>query len=155
MQADSGPRDSGCKKTFTLSTLLAALLAALALSSTALAKGGGGGSSCVQIVDFSLTPGSVGDQPTLTTSYAVNNACVDHENMSAAALDYSNSATGLVGRAVNMLPYGTSTYTGNAAPVTAGATYTITLTVYTPGGKIADTRTLSVAIASALPVPAV
>jgi hypothetical protein len=141
--------------TFKLTTLVVALAAALTLASTAMGKGGGGGgegggASCAQIVDFSATPGSVDGQPTLTTSYSVNNACVDHENMSAAALDYSNSTTGFVGRAVTMLPYGPNTYTSAAAKVTPGTTYTTRLTVYTPGGKVADTRTVSVTIPAAL-----
>ena len=136
--------------TFKLGTLVLTLVAALSLASTALAKGGGGtgggGASCVQINDFSLTPGVTDGAPTLTTSYTDSNSCVDHENMSVAGLDYSNSTTGFVGRAVNMLPYGPFTWTSNPAPVVSGVTYTITLTVYTPGGKVGDTRTLTVTI---------
>ena len=123
-------------------TLLVTLAAVLALASTALAKGGT--ASCAQIVDFAVTQGSVDAQPTLTTSYTVDNACFDHENMSAAALDYSNSATAFVGRAVNMLPYGRSTYTSNVVAVTPGVIYTTTLTVYSPNGKVAATQTVSV-----------
>ena len=136
-------------KTFKLTTLVVTIATALALASTAMGKGGG--ASCAQILDFGLTPGSVNGQPVLTTSYSVNNACVDHENMSAAALDYRNSATSFVGRAVTMLPYGPSTYTSGAANVTPGTTYTTTLTVYTPGGKVADTRTVSVTIPALTP----
>jgi hypothetical protein len=141
-----------------LGMLVLTFVAALALASTALAKGGtggggtggggggGGGASCVQIADFTVTPAAADGQTTLTTSYTVDNSCVDHENMSVAAIDYSNS-TGVVGRAVWMLPYGPTTYTSNAAPVTPGV-YTETLTVYTPGGKVGDTRTLTVTIPS-------
>jgi hypothetical protein len=125
----------------------------LALASNGLAKGGsgsgggsgGGGATCAQILAFDVTPGTTDlGQPTLTTSYTVDNECVDHENMSSAALDYSNSANSFTGRAVQMLPYGVSTYTSSAFPVTPGVTYTTTLTVYTPAGKIAATRTVSV-----------
>ena len=72
--------------------------------------------------------------------------------MSAVAADYSNDASGFVGRAVNMLPYGSSSYgsTWKSAP---GVTYTVTVTVYTPGGMIAATRTLS-ATAPAARAPA-
>jgi len=45
-----------------------------------------------------------------------------------------------------MLPYGPSTYASAAASVTPGVSYTVTLTVYTPGGKVGDTRTLTVTI---------
>jgi len=131
---------------FKFGTLLLTLVAALSLASTAMAKGGGGGgASCVQIGDFSLTPGVVDGRPVLTTSYSVTNTCVDHENMSAAAIDYRNS-TGFVGRALTMLPYGPFTFTSAAAAVTPGVSYTETLTVYTPGGKVGDTRTLTVAV---------
>jgi hypothetical protein len=133
-----------------LATFLLTIAAVLALASTALAKGGGGGggggAACAQIVDFSVTPGSDLGRPTLTTSYTVDNACVDHENMSAAALDSSNSANSITGRAVQMLPYGLSTYTSAAVNATPGVTYTTTLTVYTPGGKVAATQTVRVTV---------
>lgn len=134
-------------KTFKLATLVLTLVAALALTSTAFAKGGGGGgggSSCARILDFSLTPGTDPAQPTLTTAYTVDNSCVDHENMSSAAIDYYNSTSGFFGRALWMLPYGPTTYT-STAPAVPGQTITLTLTVYTPGGKVADTRTVSAA----------
>ena len=128
-----------------IGTLLVALVASLTLASAGLAKGGG--ASCAQIIDFAVTQGSSADgQPTLTTSYTVDNECVDHENMSVAALDYSNSVDSFVGRAVTMLPYGSSTYTGNASIAAPGVTYTETLTVYAPNGKVAATRTVSVTI---------
>jgi hypothetical protein len=135
-----------------LGTFVLTLVAALTLASTAFAKGGtgggggGGGASCVQIADFTLTPAVVDGRTTLTTSYTVNNGCVDHENMSSAAIDYSN-ANGFVGRALWMLPYGPTTYTSAAAPVTPGV-YTETLTVYTAGGKVGESRTLTVTIPS-------
>jgi hypothetical protein len=134
--------------TFKLSTLVLALAAMLALASTAMAKGGG---TCAQILDFSVTPGSLDGGPVLTTSYSIDNACVDHEKMSVASLDYSNSTTGFVGRAVTMLSYGLNSYTSVPATVAAGTTYTTTLTVYAPSGKIADTRTQTVTIPAALP----
>jgi len=133
--------------TFKLTTLVVALAAALALASTAMGKGG---ASCAQILDFSLTPSYVDGQPVLTTSYSINNACVDHENMSAAALDYRNSATGFTGRAVTMLSYGLNTYSSAPANVTPGVSYTTTLTVYAANGKVADTRTQTVTIPAAL-----
>ena len=145
MRADHKSEGVFTLNTFRIGTLLLALVAALALASTGLAKGGG--ASCAQIVDFAVVQGSSADgQPTLTTSYTVDNECFDHENMSAAAIDYSNSANSFVGRAVNMLPYGSTTYTSNAAGVTPGVTYTETLTVYAPNGKVAATRTVSVTV---------
>jgi hypothetical protein len=130
-----------------IATFLLTIAAVLALASNVMAKGGGGGgggASCAQIVAFDVTPGGDLGRPTLTTSYTVDNECVDHENMSAAALDYSNSGNSFTGRAVQMLSYGVSTYTSSAVPVTPGVTYTTTLTVYTPGGKIDATKTVSV-----------
>jgi hypothetical protein len=128
-----------------LAPFLLAIAAVLALASAAMAKGGGG-ASCAQIVDFRLTPGSVLGQPTITTSYTVDNACVDHESMSAAALDTSSSASSFTGRAVQMLSYGLTSYASAAVNVTPGVTYTTTLTVYAPNGKVAATRTVGVTI---------
>src|SRR3954464_12548940 len=137
-----------------IGTLLVTLVAMLALASTAMAKGGGGGggggggeATCAQIVDFAVTPGSTDGQPTLTTSYTVDNRCFDLHKSSAAALDYSNSANSLDSfplRAVWMLPLGPTSYTSNALPVTPGVTYTTTLTVYATNGKVAGTRTITV-----------
>src|SRR4051812_12297169 len=93
---------------FRIGTLFVALVAVLALASTAMAQGGGGGgggggtggggggATCAQIVDFAVTPGSTADgRPTLTTSYTVDNGCFDLHKSSAAGLDYSNSASSL------------------------------------------------------------
>jgi hypothetical protein len=135
--------------TLKLGTLVLALAAMLALASTAMAKGGGGGATCAQITDFTLTPTYVDGQPAVSLSYSVYNGCVDHENMSSVAADYSNDVTGFAGRAVNMLPYGPSTY-GSTWKSSPGVTYTVTITVYTPGGKVAATRTLSATAPAAL-----
>jgi hypothetical protein len=128
----------------TIGVLVLAVAAMTPLASSAMAKGGG--ASCAQIVDFRLTPGSVLGQPTITTSYTVDNACVDHETMSAAALDSSSSASSFTGRAVQMLPYGRTSYASAAVNVTPGVTYTTTLTVYAPNGKVAATRTVGITI---------
>ena len=132
---------------FRLGALILAMTALLAFTSSAVAKGGGGGgggggATCAQIVDFTVTTNA---DNTLTTSYTVNNGCVD-ERMSAAALDSKNLTTGFTGRAVNMLPYGLSTYTSTSSPATPGTSFTFTLTVYAPNGKIADTRTINVTV---------
>jgi hypothetical protein len=125
-----------------------ALAATLAVATTASARGGDGGggggtTTCVQIRDFSVTTG-VDDAgaPTYTTSYVVENGCVD-ERMSSAALDYRNLTTGFVGRAVTMLSYGVSSF-ARTAPAVAGQTLSITLTVYAPNGKVGGTRTKTV-----------
>src|SRR4051812_7352649 len=106
---------------FKFGTLALALVAMLAIASTAMAQGGGGtggggtgggggGATCAQITNAALTPTYVDGQPAVSLSYTVYNGCVDHENMSAVAADLSNDVTGFVGRSVNMLPYGTSSY---------------------------------------------
>jgi hypothetical protein len=123
-----------------LGTFILALVAALALASTAGAKGG---ASCAQILDFNVTPGYSGDQPVFTTSYRIDNTCVDHEKMSGRAIEYRNDATGFVGRAFTPLSYGLNTYTGVSA-ATPETSYTITLTVYAPNGKVADTRSQTI-----------
>ena len=134
-------------RTFKLGTFVVALVAALALASTAMAKGG---ASCAQILDFGVAQGYVDGQPVVTTSYSVNNGCVDHEKMSALALDVRNNTTGFVGRSVTMLPYGVTSYSSGPSPTTPGLNYTLTLTVYAPNGKVADTRTQTVTFPAAL-----
>ena len=122
-----------------------ALAATLAVATTASAKGGGGGgtTTCVQIRDFSVATGvDESGAPTYTTSYVVDNNCVD-ELMSSAALDYRNLTTGFVGRAVTMLSYGVNTFS-RTAPGVAGQTLQITLTVYAPNGKVGGTATQTV-----------
>jgi hypothetical protein len=131
-----------------------ALAASLVVASAASAKGGGGGgggggtTTCVQIRDFSVTAGvDASGAPTYTTSYVVDNNCVD-ERMSSAALGYTNLTTGFVGRAVTMLSYGTNTLS-RTAPGVAGQTLAITLTVYAPNGKIGGTSTQTVTFPAA------
>jgi hypothetical protein len=129
--------------TLRIGTLILVVAATMAFASTAIAKGEEK-ASCARIVNFSVTPSYILDRPAFTTSYSVSNGCVDHERMSAAALDSRNEATGFKGRAVNMLPYGLSTYTTVASNAPASTSFTFTLTVYAPNGKIAATRTQSV-----------
>ena len=136
-------------------TLLVALVAALCLSSTAMAKGGGGGggegTSCARILDFGqpLTYDANG-QPLLQTTFTVFNGCVDHETTGRVALDYSNSVSGFTGRSFWGFGYGTFSWSSTAGTVTPGVTYTVTLTVYLPNGKIGDQRTLSTTVPAAV-----
>lgn len=117
----------------------------LILASTAAAKGGGGGdATCAQIVSFSAVPGVVADRSVITTDYSVYNGCVD-ERMSAVALDVRNDTTGFTPRSVNMLPYGLSSYHLDIG-ATPDTRYTLTLTVYSPNGKVQATITQRVTI---------
>jgi len=107
--------------------------------------GGGGGDGCAQILSFSNTPGSNADgTPTITTAYTVQQGCIDTFG-APVALDFKNNSTGFTGREVNMTPLGTWSYsrTWNATP---GVKFTITLTVYKPGGggKVEATQTQTV-----------
>ena len=120
---------------FRLGALLAAVVAVFAFASPAMAKGGGGGGgTCATLDSFSNTLGSGDGGPTVTTAYSVFNGCVD-ERMSSIAIDYRNETTGFVGRSVVMASYGlnTSTSTWLAGYSTR---YTITITVYSPNGKV-------------------
>jgi len=138
-----------------LFTLFAALVAALALSSTALAQGGGGGgavatSSCAQIVDFAqpLTY-DANNQPQLQTSFTVSYLCPDHEKTGRVAIDWSNSVTGPNGRSFWAFGGGTFSWTSGVGAATPGVSYTATLTVYLPNGKIADRRTITTVVPAA------
>ena len=128
-----------------LGALALAAAATLVLAPTAMAKGGGGGgggggASCAQITSFATTPSAQPDHPGFTLDYTIANSCVD-ERMSSAAVDYVNETTGLKGRAVTMLSYGPNTFS-TFVPFLPGGVSTITLTVYGPNGKIADTRSV-------------
>jgi hypothetical protein len=124
--------------------LLVALVALLALAPSALARGGGGdagggGASCAQILQFSNTPTytATGD-PGITTSYTVQQGCVD-EFAASVSLIYHNDSTGFTGTQVNMTPLGTYSYSNTWASG-LGTRYTITLNVYAPNGKLVATQ---------------
>ena len=121
---------------FKLGALLVAVVAMLAFASTASAKGGGGG-TCATLNSFSNTVGESLDGPTITTSYDVVNGCVD-ERMSSIALDFKNETTGFVARQVTMASYGQNLYSRTSL-AGLSAKYTITITVYSPNGKIQAT----------------
>ena len=129
---------------FRLAAMLAAVVAMLAFASTAAyAKGGGGGGggggTCATLNSFSNTVGTSLDGPTVTTAYSVFNGCVD-ERMSSIALDFKNDLTGFVGRQVTMASYGTNDYSRTWL-AGFGGRYTITITVYSPNGKVQATAT--------------
>jgi hypothetical protein len=124
---------------FRLSVLLMAVVAMFAFASTAGAKGGGGGGggTCATLDSFSNALGSSVDGPTVTTSYSVFNGCVD-ERMSSIAVDYRNDTTGFVGRQVIMASYGANDFS-RTWPAGYSTRYTITVTVYSPNGKVQAT----------------
>ena len=113
--------------------------------------GGGGGASCAKILDFAqaLTY-DANNQPLLQTSFTVYNGCVDHEKSGSVGLDYSNSVSGYTGRSFWGFGYGPFSWSSTPSAVTRGVTYTVTLTVYTPGGKIGDQRTISTTVPDAI-----
>jgi hypothetical protein len=151
---------------FRITTLLIALVAMLAFSSSALAKhggdgggggggkggGGGGGDAeiaCARIDSFTLTTGhDESGAPTLTKSYSISTTCFD-EGGASAAEDSINNTTGFVGRSLWYLYPGLNTST-TTTKARAGDSITMTLTVYAPNGKIADQRTQTVTIPVAL-----
>ena len=116
---------------FRFGALLVAIVAMFAFaSSSAMAKGGGGG-TCATLNDFTVTPGS----GSITVGYSVFNGCVD-EVMPAIGLNVTNVTTGtFIGRSVTMASFGLnqSTRVLAASPST---TYTISIDVYTPNGKL-------------------
>lgn len=138
---------------FKIGTLVLAIVAMLAFASTATAKNGGGGDNtpCAKINDFTVTAGYSLDQPALTTSYSISNACFD-ERHATAAIDTVNETTGFKTRSFWVLSPGlnTSTSTAIAAPDT---TVRYTLTIYAPNGKVLESRQQRVTTPSPL-VPA-
>jgi hypothetical protein len=64
--------------------------------------------------------------------------------MSAVAIDYRNNTTGFVGRAVTMLSHGLNRYASANPTAAPGQSVTVTITVYAPNGKVADTGTTTV-----------
>src|SRR4051812_23635163 len=113
---------------FRLGALLVAVVAMLAFTSSALAKGGGGDGAGASLTSFGNTPGSSVDGASVTTSYSVFNGCVD-ERMSSIAIDYRNDSTGFTGRSVVMASYGANDTT-NVWRADYSTRYTITITVY-------------------------
>jgi hypothetical protein len=132
------------RSTFRLTALLAALVAMLALTSTAMAKGGGGGgggATCATIDSLTVNPTATGS----SLDAVVTMNCFD-EHSGAVAFDYINPDTGVkFARAVIMSNYGTRTYSiPLGASTTAGARTLFTVTVYAPNGKVQDTRSITV-----------
>ena len=138
-----------------LIALLTALVASLAITSTAAAKGGdggggGGGGSCARIDSFTNDHTQTADGASVTTSWLVYNGCVD-ERMSSIALDTRNDLTGFSGRSVWMASYGYlgfNTYS-NTWTAAFGTRVTLTLTVYSPNGKVQATQTQRVEVPAA------
>ena len=137
----------------TLVTMLLALVAALALSSTALAKGGGGGgdlgTSCARILDFAtpITYDANG-QPLLQTTFTVSYTCADHEMTGRAAIDYYDAAGNFTGRSFWQWGGGTFSWASGIAPAAPGSSFTLVLSVYLPNGKVGDQRTLTTTVPS-------
>ncbi len=120
--------------------LLLAIVALSAFAPAALAShgggGGGGGAACATIDSFDVVAGAA----SITWSAVTTNNCID-EFAGASAFDFSNSATGLTGRSVSV---GRGTLTsGSTFAATPGVKYTITVSLYTPSGKLVTSQTKS------------
>ena len=114
-----------------------ALVAVLALAPSAFAKGGDG--SCAQILSFSNTPGyNDAGGAVITTAYTVHQGCVD-EFAASVSLTFKNDSTGFTGTEVNMTPVGTWSYSRTWS-TTFSTRYDITLSVYSPNGKLQATQ---------------
>jgi hypothetical protein len=140
---------------FRLGALLVAVVAMLAFSSTAMAKGGGGGTgggggggggTCGTLNNFTVTPGQSDAGATLTISYSVFNGCVD-EVMPAIGLNYTKDGV-FLGRSVTMASFGLNQAT-NVSPASYGSTYTISIDMYTPNGKLQFQQAKTVTIPAA------
>ena len=128
--------------TFKPAALVLAIVALLTFAPAALAShggdggGGGGGGACATIDSFNVVAGAA----SITWSAVTTNNCID-EFAGATAFDFSNSATGLTGRSVSV---GRSTLTsGSTFAATPGVKYTITVSLYTPSGKLVTSQTKS------------
>ena len=86
----------------------------------------------------------------LQTTFTVFDGCVDHEKTGRVALDYSNSVSGYAGRSFWGFGYGTFSWSSAVGAATPGVTYTLTLTVYLPNGKVGDQRTISSTVPAAV-----
>ena len=139
----------------TLVSVLLALVAALAVSSTALAKGGGGGggdlgTSCARIVAFAVPVTADADcNPLVQTTFTVSWTCVDHELTGRVAIDYYDGAGTFTGRSFWQFGGSTFSWSSALAPATPGATFTEVLSVYLPNGKVADQRSITITIPAA------
>ena len=137
---------------FKPAALVLALVALLAIAPAAMAKGGGGGGGgggtpCGTIDSFDMSGVYVDGQPSITWSAQTTNLCID-EHTGSTAIDFSNSENGFTGRAVYG-GRGTMTF-GSTSAAKPGVTYTITITVYSPNGKIQATQTKSATAPPAL-----
>lgn len=119
-------------------TLIAALVALLAFAPSAFAKGGDGGGSCAQILNFSLTPVLLDAGAGIDTEYTVQQGCVD-ERAASVSLVWHNDTTNTTVTSVIMTPLGTWSYS-NVFHTTYSTRYTVTLNVYAPNGKLAATQ---------------
>jgi hypothetical protein len=140
---------------FRLTTLLVAMAATiLAFASPALAKGGGGRDnvSCAKITSFANTLGYVLGRPSISTAVTVTSTCAD-ERPPVLAIAFRNDVTGRIeATSVTANPV-LRTITAGFATDNGGAPYTIIATIQTSngGGKILDTRSLSL---TTMPLPA-
>lgn len=155
MPADAVRSDTGRMTKTRLFTLLVALVAALAVSSTALAQGGGGGggggivlgSTCAKILDFA-TPITydANNQPFVQTTFTASYTCADHEMTGRAAIDYYDAAGNYTGRSFWQWGGGTFTWSSGVSPASPGSSFTLVLSVYLPNGKIGDQRTITTTV---------
>jgi hypothetical protein len=140
---------------FKPGVLVLALVALLALAPAAMAKGGagggggggGGGTPCATIDNFDMSGLYVDGQPSITWSAQTTNLCID-ELAGSTGIDFSNSEDGFTGRAF-YAGRGTMTF-GSTSAAKPGVTYTITVTVYAPNGKVQATQTKSATAPPAL-----
>jgi len=139
---------------FRIGAFVIALVAVLAITPSAFAKGGisgggGGGTgggggggvtaNCAQILSFSNTPSYNADgAAVITTAYSVHQGCLD-EFSGNITLIIHNDDTGFTGTSVRMTPVGDWTYS-STWPSGFGTRYTITLNVYAPNGQLAATQ---------------
>jgi hypothetical protein len=140
-----------------IGVLLVALVAMFAFASTAMAKGGGGGGAgsggggggggtCATLNNFTVTAGSNSAGATLTIGYSIFNGCVD-EVMPAIGLNYTKDGV-FLGRAVTMASFGLNQST-TTSPASYGSTYTISIDMYTPNGKLQFQQARTVTIPAA------
>jgi hypothetical protein len=131
--------------------IVVAVVALLAFAPAAMAKhggdGGGGGDNCATIDSFNMSTGYIDSQPSLTWNAQTTNNCID-EFGGSTAIDSWNSNSTFKARSV-YFGRGTMTF-GGTGVATPGVTYWITVSVYTPSGKLVDSRTKSVTAGPAL-----
>ena len=142
------------RSNFRLTALVFAVVALLAPAPAAIAKGGGGGGgggggTCATIDSFAMSSGYVDGQPSVTWSATTTNTCID-EFAGSTGIDFSNSQDGFTGRAV-YFGRGTMSF-GSTSVAKPNVKYTITVSVYTPSGKLVASQTKSATTGLALTV---